>query len=144
MSTAYEIQFFPTPEYDASNLAGSTLILPGPNSIGNVAQLAIDILIATLSYTRIGYLDSPYLTPVVGNDAYAEDKLEGHVNTACEVYQGKTPSGTFTILQLRSPTVKGKGIQFSKALTQWIHTSKFAEILLITGADGARRTDAQL
>ncbi|KAJ3027013.1 hypothetical protein HDV00_011468, partial [Rhizophlyctis rosea] len=79
-----EIQFYPSEGYSTDILAGSTLLIPGPNSVGNVAQLSIDILISTLVFERIGYLDSPYLTPVVGNDAYAQDRLTGQINTACE------------------------------------------------------------
>lgn len=39
-------------------------------SIGNVGQLAMDLLVASLKAERIGYLDDPYVLPCVGNDAY--------------------------------------------------------------------------
>ena len=39
-------------------------------SIGNVGQLAVDLLISSLRTERIGYLDDPYVLPCVGNDAY--------------------------------------------------------------------------
>ncbi|PKU73260.1 hypothetical protein MA16_Dca027739 [Dendrobium catenatum] len=46
-----------------------TLLLPGL-SIGNVSQLAIDLLISSLRAKRIAYLDEPSVLPCVGNDAY--------------------------------------------------------------------------
>lgn len=39
-------------------------------SIGNVGQLAVDLLVSTMRAERIGYLDSPFVLPCVGNDAY--------------------------------------------------------------------------
>lgn len=39
-------------------------------SIGNVGQLAVDLLISSTRTERIGYLDDPYVLPCVGNDAY--------------------------------------------------------------------------
>src|SRR5579859_7951884 len=50
----------PTPEFKSS-----TLILPSI-SIGNVPQLAIDLLITTLKLPLVGYLTSPYLLPCAG------------------------------------------------------------------------------
>lgn len=39
-------------------------------SIGNVGQLAVDLLIASTRAERIGFLDDPNVLPCVGNDAY--------------------------------------------------------------------------
>lgn len=40
-------------------------------SIGNVGQLAVDLLISSLKAEKIGYLDEPNVLPCVGNDAYS-------------------------------------------------------------------------
>ena len=50
----------PTPEFKSS-----TLILPSI-SIGNVPQLAVDLLITTLGLPLVGYMTSPYLVPCAG------------------------------------------------------------------------------
>ncbi|KAH1073263.1 hypothetical protein J1N35_025591 [Gossypium stocksii] len=47
----------------------STLLLPAL-SIGNVGQLAVDLLVSSMKAERIGYLDDPFVLPCVGNDAY--------------------------------------------------------------------------
>lgn len=39
-------------------------------SIGNVGQLAVDLLVSSTGAERVGYLDDPNLLPCVGNDAY--------------------------------------------------------------------------
>lgn len=47
------------------------LILVQPAlSIGNVGQLAVDVLVETMGAERAGYLDTPFVLPCVGNDAY--------------------------------------------------------------------------
>ena len=46
-------------------------------SIGNVGQLAVDLLVHTLKLTRVGVLDSQYVLPSVGNDAYTESGTGG-------------------------------------------------------------------
>ncbi|GKE72885.1 proteasome assembly chaperone 2, partial [Tanacetum coccineum] len=40
-------------------------------SIGNVGQLAVDLLIASSKAERIGCLDDPNVLPCVGNDGYS-------------------------------------------------------------------------
>ena len=39
-------------------------------SIGNVGQLAMDLLVSSTRAERIGFFDDPFLLPCVGNDAY--------------------------------------------------------------------------
>lgn len=39
-------------------------------SIGNVGQLAVDLMVSSTKAERIGYLDDPYVLPCIGNDAY--------------------------------------------------------------------------
>jgi proteasome assembly chaperone 2 len=38
-------------------------------SIGNIGQLATDLLISTLQMTKCGYVISEYVQPIVGHDA---------------------------------------------------------------------------
>ncbi len=42
-------------------------------SIGNVGQLAADLVISTLSMAKVGYLYDDSLLPVVGNDPFASE-----------------------------------------------------------------------
>ena len=53
-------------------------------SVGNVAQLTVDLLINTLKLVRVGYLDDDSLLPLVGNDAFDHTRPAGHMHTAGE------------------------------------------------------------
>jgi proteasome assembly chaperone 2 len=41
-------------------------------SIGNVGQLAVDLIVSSTRAERIGYLDDPHVLPCVGNDAFGQ------------------------------------------------------------------------
>ena len=40
-------------------------------SVGNVGQLAADLVISTLCMTKVGYLHDDSIVPVIGNDPFA-------------------------------------------------------------------------
>ena len=51
--------------------------------MGNVGQLAIDLVISTLRMTKIGYFYTDCLVPMVGNNPYAtsnENSVELSIN----------------------------------------------------------------
>ena len=59
-------------------------------SIGNVGQLAVDLLISSARARRVAYLDEPSVLPCAGNDAFGPDAvgdlalaLEGWVLDPC-------------------------------------------------------------
>ncbi|KAL6502522.1 hypothetical protein OROHE_024527 [Orobanche hederae] len=80
----------------------STLVLPAL-SIGNVGQLAVDLLISSLKADKIGYLDDPNVLPCVGNDAYSPLPL-GKLALPVEAYESS--SSALTLVQQRSPVIK--------------------------------------
>lgn len=52
-------------------------------SVGNVGQLAIDLVISTLDMTKVGYFYTDCLVPMVGNNPYAtaeENSTELSIN----------------------------------------------------------------
>ncbi|GBG78106.1 hypothetical protein CBR_g26043 [Chara braunii] len=112
-------------------LKGTTLILPVV-SVGNVGQLAIDLLIATADVRRVGYLDEPNVLPCVGNDAFGEVP-EGNLTLGLEVYQDV--KSEFTVVQQRGPTVKGTFSKFSDNLVSWIAETGFVEVVILSGFD---------
>ncbi|GAB5579340.1 proteasome assembly chaperone 2 [Prionailurus iriomotensis] len=74
-------------------------------SVGNVGQLAIDLIISTLNMCKIGYFYTDCLVPMVGNNPYAtaeENSTELSINA--EVYS--LPSKKLVALQLRSIFIK--------------------------------------
>lgn len=50
-------------------------------AVGNVGQLAVDLMVSTLNMTRVGYIHTDCLIPMAGNNPYAtckEDAQELH------------------------------------------------------------------
>ncbi|KAI9000000.1 PAC2 family-domain-containing protein [Gaertneriomyces semiglobifer] len=150
-----EINFHPAPGCKAEQLEGATLVLPSPNGLGNVGQLAVDLLISSLGLERIGFLSSSLILPVVGNDSYVSQGAP-ELHTNFEVYQ--SPSGadlSFTVIQLRTPVIpvllflqnslsQKRGVQFAQKLFEWIGRSKVKEVIVVTAADAGRREDRQI
>lgn len=50
-----------------------TLLMPAV-SVGNVGQLATDLIISTLNMSKIGYFYTDCLVPMVGNNPYATEE----------------------------------------------------------------------
>lgn len=112
----------------------STLILPGL-SIGNVGQLAVDLLVSSTGAERIGYLDDPNLLPCVGNDAYLPSP-QGNLALPLEAYD--STSNSLTLIQQRSPVVKGMMIEFAKNVADFATASGKKHIVLLSSLDFGR------
>uniref|UniRef100_A0A8C5QV93 Proteasome assembly chaperone 2 n=1 Tax=Leptobrachium leishanense TaxID=445787 RepID=A0A8C5QV93_9ANUR len=122
--------------------ADCTLLLPAI-SVGNVGQLAIDLIIATLNMPKVGYFYTDCLLPMVGNNPYAtneENAKELSINA--EVYA--LPSSKLAVLQLRSPIIKKKSKDFCQALISWIKRSSFSKVILLSSSHAYQRVDHQL
>jgi proteasome assembly chaperone 2 len=69
--------FYPSPPSSPlPPFKSSTLLIPSI-SIGNVPQLALDLLITTLKIPLVGYLTSPYLVPCAGTREGAFNPFTG-------------------------------------------------------------------
>ncbi|KAJ2506310.1 hypothetical protein IWW47_001642 [Coemansia sp. RSA 2052] len=115
---------------------GSTLILPTV-SIGNVPQLAIDLVINTLRLSRIGVIDDSALLPVSGLSSF------DHISSRpvpLEVYQSS--DAKWTVLQQRSPPLAKHHRLFAESILEFIKASEFDRVVLLTSSDAALRTDA--
>lgn len=53
-------------------------------SVGNVGQLAADLLVATLRMQRVGWVSDHTVLPLVGNDAFDHTPGRGIMHTAAE------------------------------------------------------------
>jgi len=119
------------------NLHGKTLVVPVV-STANIAQLAVDLLIASLSLRLIGVFDSHDLVPVVGG---REDGEEG-VSTPLELF-GKE-GRDIVVIQQRSPVLVSRKQEFIDELLQFVRQSRFSATLILSGVDMSNRTDAQM
>ncbi|XP_038050389.1 proteasome assembly chaperone 2-like [Patiria miniata] len=126
----------------SNDWSGFTLILPAV-SVGNVAQLASDLLISTLELTKAGYLHDASILPLCGNDPFGRSGVtEGRLVTSAEVYESKQRK--LVVVQQRTPLVKGKQADFRRKLLAWIKDAKFSRVILLTSSQSHERTDAQL
>ncbi|KAL6209686.1 hypothetical protein ACLB2K_020626 [Fragaria x ananassa] len=101
---------FITEQGTHSDADSTTLILPAL-SIGNVGQFAVDLLVASMKADRVGFLDSPYVLPCIGNGAYGPVP-QGQLALPLEAYE--LASNGMALIQQRSPVVKGRMIEFAK------------------------------
>jgi len=123
------------------NLAGGILILPAV-SVGNVAQLSMDLLINSFPFEKVGFIEDPNVYPVAGSDAFQDSNSSSGLSVELEVFHWKEKS--LTLLQQRSPVLKRQAEAYVDNLIGWIQKEKFNEIILLTGADASRRFDSQL
>ncbi|KAK4405239.1 Proteasome assembly chaperone 2, partial [Sesamum angolense] len=112
----------------------STLVLPAL-SIGNVGQLAVDLLISSLKAEKIGYLDEPNVLPCVGNDAYSPSPL-GKLALPVEAYESS--SSAMTLVQQRSPVVKGTMIEYAKNVASFAAANGKNHVIILSSLDFGR------
>jgi proteasome assembly chaperone 2 len=125
-------------EEDVS-LTGSTLIVPAV-SIGNVGQLAIDLIIETSKALKVGRFADENILPCCGAGSYSH--IPGP-SFAMELFTLPGNSNTF-LLQQRAPVAPGLQRQFADALVSWAHSVGIAKIIILGGLDGSFRRDDQL
>ncbi|XP_076864466.1 proteasome assembly chaperone 2 [Brachyhypopomus gauderio] len=130
---------FVSTEDTAPSFKGFTLILPAV-SVGNVGQLAADLLISTLSMPRVGHIHSACLVPLVGSDPYSEEPAQ--LSTSAEVYSRGDLK--LAVLQIRTPVLQTKTKSFRKLVVSWIKSSAFSRTVLLSSSHAHQRDDQQL
>ena len=112
-------------------------------SVGNVGQLAVDMVISTLWMERIGYIYHDSILPLVGNDPFAHpESVSCKIVTSCEVYEN-IESKTI-IIQQRSPFIRGKRTSFKQWLKTWMKEEKIEQLVILTSSHAHERIDCQL
>lgn len=104
------------------------LIIPSV-SVGNIGQLAVDLLISSLQLEKVGVIWNPAIIPVVGPDPYnihAEDLIA----TGCELYAA--PGRPFLVIQLRSGLDPKLAKKFLTELTDLINVKQLKQVILLT------------
>ena len=115
--------------------AGDTLLLPAI-SLGNVGQLAIDLLINTVYQSnelarieKIGCLKSRLVLPMVGIDPLDIPGERNVLCTSAEVF--RISDVKLTILQIRAPIDEGCMQAFAQDLISWTKEAGFKNLLLL-------------
>ena len=119
MTKVNKLKFSPTP--DTTNLKNATLILPSI-SVGNIGQLSIDILLASLKTQRLAACHHPSLIPLVGSNPL--DAKSTELMTACELYISEKDARmecdqNIVLMQIRSAIAQNKSGEFLDDLLSW-------------------------
>ncbi|KAB7496007.1 Proteasome assembly chaperone 2 [Armadillidium nasatum] len=116
------------------DVKGYTFILPSV-CVGNVGQLAMDLLISTLEF-----LHHPALLPIVGYDPYNNKSTE--ISTAADLHLCKDKK--VVLLQIRSPLIKVEKESFLKELSSWVSDCAFRSAIVLSSSHAQLRFDAQM
>lgn len=102
-------------------------------AVGNIGQLACDLIISTLLSRQecrlVGRIYSPALMPVVGPNAFAS---HGPPTTSTEVYESKKHK--LVIIQQRTSYFKELKLAYINELTQWIKEARFEQLIVLTSS----------
>ncbi|CAD5114435.1 DgyrCDS3567 [Dimorphilus gyrociliatus] len=112
-------------------------------SVGNVSQLACDLIIHTLQMKKVGYLYSENVHPFVGNDPYKtitelEKKDAGGVTTAIDIYC----SDCLAVIQFRTPVYPRRSKKLVQELEKFL--KQFKEVLILSGGHASERNDKEI
>ncbi|XP_029370406.1 proteasome assembly chaperone 2 [Echeneis naucrates] len=119
-----------------------TLVMPAV-AVGNVGQLAVDLIVSTLNMKRVGYIHTDCLIPMAGNNPYATCKEDAKaLHTPAEVYTA--PELKLAVFQIRAPIIQAKSKKFRQMVVSWIKASKFSRTIILSSSHAYQRDDRQL
>ncbi len=123
----------------ASKSFDGSVLLVASVTVGNVPQMAVDLLLTSCKATHVGRLRAPALLPFVGCDE------SGSLVTAAELYRLDSSSERPTyVLQQRSPPSRGRAAEHANALTKWASAVGFVELVVLASANAAGRKVRQM
>eukprot|EP00092_Neocalanus_flemingeri_P008357 GFUD01009011.1.p1 GENE.GFUD01009011.1~~GFUD01009011.1.p1 ORF type:complete len:249 (-),score=89.30 GFUD01009011.1:55-801(-) len=127
------------PDTSLPALAGYTILLPCV-SVGNVGQLATDVVLATLQPTLVSQVHHPSLIAVCGPDPLSDNSAS--LSCAMQLY---THTDTkLAVVQIRSGFLPGKAHQFMADLLTWCKQQQVARVVSLTSSHAHERSDKQL
>ncbi|XP_020490374.1 proteasome assembly chaperone 2 [Labrus bergylta] len=119
-----------------------TLVMPAV-AVGNVGQLAVDLMVSTLNMTRAGYIHTDCLIPMSGNNPYATCRGDAEeLHTPAEVYIAAELK--LAVLQIRAPIIQTKSKKFRQLVVTWIKASGFSRTVILSSSHAYQRDDQQL
>lgn len=114
-------------------VAGSVLVVPSI-SFANIPQLASDLLVHSLNFSKIGTLSDKYLYPFASPVDYTGDHAPDGISLALEVYFSK--ESNITILHQRSPLLPGfAAAHVDEVLVPFIQKGKFNHLVFLSLSD---------
>jgi len=133
------MRFVAATDAPLTRLEGYSLVIPSL-SVGNVGQLAVDILLATLRPKLVAAIDHPALLPVVGSDPLEQNS--DLLMTAGEVF--KCDKTKLVLVQVRSSVSKAGKASFVDDLLGWAVTSGLDKVVVLSSLAADERVDCQM
>lgn len=114
---------------EEGDFIGYTLIIPSV-AVGNVGQLACDLLISSLDMKRTSSVYHPALIPVLGYDPY--DLFSNNLSSCCEVY--KCEAQKIAVIQVRAPLVYKYAREFLEDLIASFRDWGIRDVIILTSS----------
>lgn len=109
------------------NTEDFTFILPSV-SVGNVGQLAIDLLISSHEFKEFATVWDPAIVPSVGGNPFTGNSTD--IGTACELFINEKLK--IVVMQLRSTIEHKLAMQFFNKLKTSLLNLKFSNVIILT------------
>lgn len=132
---------FKSPQ-DAIGKATWTFLIPAV-TVGNIGQLAVDLLVTSTCSQHIGRLAAPATLPFAA-PAPATPQHFSSIVTTVELYTVPTGSGKIIVAQQRAPLSPGRAAEHARALVTWARSVGCTEIVLLGSTNAAGRRDQQI
>ena len=135
------VKFIPVlgTQTDPKDFAGSTLVLP-TISAGFCPMIATDLYLLNEGFSRVGYLKSEYISPLVQNDIMTVEGEAGGV-IAMPVTIWRSASSNYTFLVMRTSVTPGNMKRLGAALTHFIQEVGFKQVFLLSSTMSPVRRD---
>ena len=139
---------------DNCEASDAVLIMPAL-CIGNVGQLAIDILLETYKYSiqHVAALHHPLVVPCFGMNPYG-DVSNADASHPIDIYrlnsEEHSSSVSYYLMQQRAPASAGCQVQFANDIMSWISSNsssgmvKFSAVWILGSLDATLRQDEDL
>jgi len=118
---------------------GYSLVIPSLG-VGNVGQLSVDILLASMQPKMVAAIQHPSLLPAVGSDPLVIDS--DRLMTACEVF--KSEESKLLIIQIRSSVTKTGKASFVDDVLEWATQAHLDKIIVLSSMSAEERVDSQM
>uniref|UniRef100_A0A182J3S1 Proteasome assembly chaperone 2 n=1 Tax=Anopheles atroparvus TaxID=41427 RepID=A0A182J3S1_ANOAO len=119
------------------DFTGYSFIVPSV-SVGNVPQLAVDVVIENLQLEPLGQVWHPALIPIVGPAAF-EHEPNGSITTSAELYASEEKK--LLVLQIRAPLVGSLQRAFFAQLADFVRDRKLARVFVLSSCFSHEKFD---
>lgn len=116
-------------------LTGFTVVIPSL-SVGNVPQLAVDLLVETLKMEKIGFNWSSGIVPVIGPPAF---KHESQDTSSCELFVSEQVK--VAAVQLRAPVAAKRLDSFITGVVEFLKEIAPARVIILGSCFAHERHD---